>query len=304
MIGRFVYFPPGRKQFYFSEKLLTTKEYPLLYKPLKLRARVLWCLINKFRFIRKAFTVRFVALPENIQTFIEFIGSDEEDRYQINQGTEGAERKTTIIRHQSNGVSSFYKIGTTDIGKKLIRNEYGVLRQLNGNLTAPKVLSYSDQDDFIVLESSYMHGEKNTHTVLNQEIVSLLIEISKFKLVRTEVLVRSFSHGDFCPWNILYSGANYHVIDWEMSDIRPLGYDLYTYIFQTALLLQPNPDLADLLEINKSFIKAYFDHFGIIDTNAYLRAFVVEKILLEANKADKGELHIKYEDLKKRIDLL
>lgn len=300
----FVYFPPRGQQFYFSEELLINREYPLLYKPLKLKARVLWYLINEFQLIRWIFTIEFGSLPKSVQEFIHFIGSVQDDQYQINQGTEGPERKTTITRHSSNGKSTFYKIGSTDIAKKLILNEYRVLSQLNGQLTAPKVLSYCDQGEFTVLETSYLHGEKNIHIHLNQEIVSLLIQISRFKLVRTERLVNSFSHGDFCPWNILYNEAKYYLIDWEMCDTRPLGYDLFSYIFQTALLLQSNPNVIGLLELNNSYIKSYFDYFGIVDTKTYLLAFIDEKISHEAKKLDKVELYVKYKDLRKNIQKL
>lgn len=299
MKDQFTFFPPVQKQFYFSKSLFLKQDYPFLYKPLKLKARVLWSLLINFDFIRTIFTVKGDILPKDLKKILHLIGIERGDQFQINQGKEVLERKITIIKHRINGVSTFYKIGKTDISINLIRNEHRILNELNGKYSTPHVLSLRKHDSILILETTYLHASNNSFSSLNDQIVRQLIEISHFRKSFDQGLIYSFSHGDFCPWNILYHTEKYYVIDWEMGGDRPLGYDLFTFIFQTNFLLQSNSNFSDIFEKNRRFIKTYFDNFQVSNIRKYLEAFVDLKILYEENKANKSFLSTKYNSLKK-----
>lgn len=52
-------------------------------------------------------------------------------------------------------------------------------------------------------------------------------DIAAARRVRNETsLPSASSHGDFCPENLLFDEQTVWVIDWELSGLRPVGYDL------------------------------------------------------------------------------
>ena len=126
--------------------------------------------------------------------------------------------------------------------------------------------------------------------------MDLLFDLGKIKLTKKREYVEIYSHGDFCPWNILV-GQNKHIlIDWEMADYRPLGYDLFTFIFQTSFLLFSHKSINRIIDSNKNHIDSYFNHFGIKSWESYLNRFAVLK--LESEKEKKNQtLTEKYRQL-------
>jgi hypothetical protein len=84
-----------------------------------------------------------------------------------------------------------------------------------------------------------------------------------------------------------------------MAAIRPLGYDLFTYIFQPAFLFntihENNP--LKILDENISFVKMYFSAFGIESFLPYLRSFVHIKIDYEKKKGNSISLVKQYNNL-------
>jgi thiamine kinase-like enzyme len=47
-----------------------------------------------------------------------------------------------------------------------------------------------------------------------------------------------FSHGDFTPWNILYSEVELFIFDWEMGDFRTPLWDLFNFIYHKNILIK------------------------------------------------------------------
>jgi hypothetical protein len=113
----------------------------------------------------------------------------------------------------------------------------------------------------------------------------------------------SMSHGDFCPWNFLKHEDILSLIDWEMAAIRPLGYDLFTYIFQPTFLFSTvhGNNLLKILDENISFVKMYFSAFGIESFLPYLRNFVHIKIDYEREKDNSISLIEQYNNLLSHI---
>lgn len=298
---KFIYFPPHRKQFYFSEEIFSPKnEKTLLYTPYSKKSRIifkLFLLIPPLRFLIKC---HYNDLSLNVKTILDQIGC-QNSLFQINLGTEGSDQKTTLVK-QSEKQTSFFKIGNTKQAFKLIDNEYLILKKLDGAFNSPKVLSFLDSSGYKMLETEYLKGKKIQSFVIDKRIIEQLINISQFELKDNEGKISCFNHGDFCPWNILEDGSsNLILIDWEFGGNFPLGYDLFTFIFQTSFLLHPEKTNQEIIQQNKIWIKCFFDRFKVAQVDIYLKDFIELKIEQERIKNKESILCKKYEVLKNEI---
>jgi thymidylate kinase len=77
------------------------------------------------------------------------------------------------------------------------------------------------------------------------------------------------AHGDFTPWNIRACGGDLLVIDWEYAvDARPVGWDLFHFLIETAVELQdetPGNIYRMLLHPSPKnrMIRCYFECLGV-----------------------------------------
>ena len=109
--------------------------------------------------------------------------------------------------------------------------------------------------------------------------------------------IEIFSHGDFCPWNMLINKKyEFLLFDWEMSGYKPLGYDLFTYLFQTSFLLNPEITVFQIISKNKTKIKSFFQGFETANWEDYLIKFSSIKIAEEKAKKH-SNLLFKYQQL-------
>lgn len=298
---KFIYFPPHRKQFYFSEEIFSLKnEKTLLYTPYSKKSRTIWklfLLIPQLRFIVKCC---YEDLPHKVKTILDLVGC-KNSLFQINMGTEGPDQKTTLIK-QSEKQTSFFKIGNTKQAFKLIDNEYLILKKLDGAFNSPKVLSFLDSSGYKMLETEYLKGEKIQSLVCDERIIKKLINISQFELEDNKGKISCFNHGDFCPWNIMEDKSNNLIlIDWEMAGHYILGYDLFTFIFQTSFLLHPEKTNQEIIQQNKIWIAYFFERFQDAQAGIYLNNFIEIKIEQERIKNKESILCKKYEVLKNEI---
>jgi hypothetical protein len=90
------------------------------------------------------------------------------------------------------------------------------------------------------------------------------------------------------------------LIDWEMAGLNPLGYDLFTFIFQTSFLLKPKLKINKIIYKNTIHINKYFNHFQIKDWKKYLIKFAKIKVEEEKEKSN-SLLLLRYEELLKEI---
>jgi len=74
------------------------------------------------------------------------------------------------------------------------------------------------------------------------------------------------------------------IFDWEMAGQYPLGYDLFTYIFQYEFLVNEKTRFEFLLNKNFEMINQYFNNFQIVDWMPYLHEFSKLKYKLEFEK--------------------
>lgn len=204
----------------------------------------------------------------------------------FNMGTPGEEQKISILGYiPSTGDSFFAKYSTKEKAIVLSQNEIKTLKLLKDTGLSPQLLSVELKAGSVFFLTSRIAGTLYEATELNAEIIHLLIEISGISHRMEENRKEGFSHGDFCPWNMLEEGGRIRLIDWEMASVRPLGYDLFTFVFHVKFILEGDKvNLENILLDNRGWFSLYFDAFGIADYMPYLKEYVKRKLNSEKQK--------------------
>jgi len=133
-----------------------------------------------------------------------------------------------------------------------------------------------------------LRGEKMTYQPINNRILEMLYcfsiqHVNSNRNYDSE-LISCFAHGDFCPWNMLTNKEDIEVFDWELAGQYPLGYDLFTYIFQFEFLVNGCLRFDELIKQNSTVINSYFKNFNVVDWFPYLQEFSKLKYKLELEK--------------------
>ena len=284
-MDKFYYFPPWRKQFFFSSALIDEKNNcSLFYYPYILPSKIMWFLWIKYKPIRRFFKVRYGELPK----FFNIINAKlnlQKYNLQINTGTIGIEQKMTIFASNFDQ-KLFIKAGCSKIAQLLIENETEKLKFIGTRLGVPSVIeSYVSPDvTFLVMEALDAH--KTNVTTLNSAVFNYISEIKTLGdySLKNDVFY-CFAHGDCCPWNFLEKkDGSLVLIDWELSTEHPIGYDLITYIFQTAFLLRPKDSVSDIYNENEHWILNYYQKLNILNFQDYFTKIVELKIQFESQK--------------------
>ena len=219
----------------------------------------------------------------------------------FNMGSPGVEQKISILGYDKTlDIPFFAKFSEKPRAKKLTKNEIRIYRMLDGTGLTPKLLQAVDTDDYVYLKAEFIKGSRPKSRKMTDEVLQLCLPLSKYHLTDKNVdengLKMSLSHGDFCPWNVLVSEGSIRLIDWELAADRTLGYDLFTYICQVAILFEPEKQLLLAIDDNMRFVKEYFYSFGITDYKPYLKAFAMQKWEYEVGKGN-TRLSDKYKEL-------
>ncbi len=219
----------------------------------------------------------------------------------FNMGSPGVEQKISILGYDKTlDIPFFAKFSEKPRAKKLTKNEIRIYRMLDGTGLTPKLLQAVDTDDYVYLKAEFIKGSRPKSRKMTDEVLQLCLPLSKYHLTDKNVdengLKMSLSHGDFCPWNVLVSEGSIRLIDWELAADRTLGYDLFTYICQVAILFEPEKQLLLAIDDNMRFVKEYFYSFGITDYKPYLKAFAMQKWEYEVGKGN-TRLSEKYKEL-------
>ncbi|HEV7349176.1 phosphotransferase [Telluribacter sp.] len=294
MDPKLYYFPPWRKQFIFSSTFihnkLVRKKFYYAYNHF---TALIWKLWLYFPFFRKL----FVYNPDDFPSYF----SEVKDKFNlveanclINLGTPGPDQKITIIITKNLGQSFFIKAGNTNRAKELILNEARVLMDLSENKLFPTFIDFEECEHLSYLTTSVLDGKKLSNILLNQQIISLSIYINSLKEVHhnADGLIYTFSHGDFCPWNLMDDNNNFKVFDWELAGYYPLGFDLFTFAFQTNFLLYPKKSFSSIMSENLTSFEEYFTVYYIGNFKPYLINFLTIKLNTTINKSSK--LYSKY----------
>ncbi len=219
----------------------------------------------------------------------------------FNMGSPGVEQKISILGYDKTlDIPFFAKFSEKPRAKKLTKNEIRIYSMLDGTGLTPKLLQAVDTDDYVYLKAEFIKGSRPKSRKMTDEVLQLCLPLSKYHLTDKNVdengLKMSLSHGDFCPWNVLVSEGSIRLIDWELAADRTLGYDLFTYICQVAILFEPEKQLLLAIDDNMRFVKEYFYSFGITDYKPYLKAFAMQKWEYEEGKGN-NQLSDKYKEL-------
>ena len=219
----------------------------------------------------------------------------------FNMGSPGVEQKISILGYDKTlDIPFFAKFSQKPRAMALTRNEVLVYRLLDGTGLTPRLLKSVDTEDYVYLKAEYINGIRPKSRNISHEILHLCLPLASRHLTeqRTDAngLKMGLSHGDFCPWNVLVSNDQIRLIDWELAADRTLGYDLFTYICQVAILFEPEKQLLLAIDDNMRYVKEYFSSFGITDYKPYLKAFAMQKWEYEEGKGN-TRLSEKYKEL-------
>lgn len=285
----YFYVFPFNKQYYFPADF---REYPFLlsfYTPYTLVGNIFWRIWRKWFLLKYFFYVKESRVP-NLAIIKDLVGK--ESIIALNTGTKGPEQKTSGIGIYLNSKQRFFiKAAASDKGKNLISNEYFILKKLWGMPGIPQIIKFQTLDSWILLQTSFLDGEKFQQTLLTGEIYNLLLDLSKISTEGCQDFSQGFAgkkcfaHGDFCPWNIMICDSSLYLVDWEMAGIYQAGFDLFTYIFQTQFILHPKKKTTEIFKQNLSFMQSYFVHIGVTDWDILLFEFGANKFNNTVNKS-------------------
>ena len=215
------------------------------------------------------------------------LGSD--SVFGINYGTPSPDQKKSILGYGGAGQHFFAKLAQKENAKKLSSNEIFVYQKLASSGLVPKLFDCKITDDYVFLKTECVDGNHLHGQISNDEILKILETLRAYHYaenLKLDGLKTCFSHGDFCPWNMLESDGRLKVIDWEMAGERSLGHDLFTYIFQTAFLIRREKSFENVMQENRELIDSYFISAGINDWEPYFKDFALLKIEEFTRKQD------------------
>ncbi len=289
---RYYYFNPFTKQYYFPEDY---QKYPLFatfYQPYKMSAKLLLRLWQSLRFFRYLFST---SIPEKflpLGQIGEFVPSN--SILAFNLGSAGVEKKITVLGIDPVTSATFFiKYATKEVASLNVYNEGVVLEQIAHLSFVPRLeLNVRREGRFALIMTSVLAGERINYLRLDEKILAILFSLSNQqvtsnRIYRSENLQSCFAHGDFCAWNMLEHHGRINIFDWELAGVYPLGYDLFTCIFQYECLINSNVKFDHIISENSEFIRKYFMHFDIDNWIPYLYEFAAIKHSLESDKNDK-----------------
>ena len=288
---KYYYIHPFKPQYFFPKGFKKHKVFISFLKPYTHIGKTSWVLFQTFRFYRMCFG------KKNIETFIpekeirKIVGR--KPLMAFNTGTPGPEQKITGLGWDDNNYF-FIKYAQTPLAIKNVVNEHQILHQISGLDFVPKIQLFHQDEKQVLLKTDVLTGTRLGNVSLNKTILNCLYTLAKLSIApenkTSSSLIVAFAHGDFCPWNMMEQNGQILLFDWEMGGNYPLGYDVFTFLFQTKFLLEPKKSIRSILSENKNEVDRYFNHFKIFEWNNYLAAFSKIKVALEREKGTKGLL--------------
>ena len=249
--------------------------------------RITWYFFLNFRIYRGFFKIRDIKsyVPESEIRAI----TGEDSLLAFNMGTKGLEQKITCLCFVERDKSYvFVKYGTSLESMKNIENEWETLNKIKHLEFVPRVLGFSKDNSRVILKTTILNGTRININHPSEPILNRLIRLSQISEINLDFgPIKCFAHGDFCPWNMVDIRGEIYIYDWEMSGEFILGYDLFTYVFQTRFLVRPKDGIELIIGQNIYFINEYFMHFNIKNWKEYLVQFATLKMNLESVKGSK-----------------
>ena len=288
---RFYRFKTFTTSYYFPQ-LEDNQQYMYgLYSPYGSRlSRLYWYLFRKCSIIRALTSVNEDALPF---PYKEIMHADETDSLMaFNMGSPGVEQKISILGYdKQNGQPFFAKYSQKERAVELTLHEAMIYQELEQTGLTPKLLKFKKVGNGVYMKAEYLEGKRPDSKILDKKFVEIAMKLGNYHLSEigrsTNNLKTCLSHGDFCPWNFLVNDGEYKLIDWEMAEERPLGYDIFTFICNVSTLFYPHSSLKLAIDENRELICLYFSHFDIEDWLPYLKYYAKDKSEYEYKKGFK-----------------
>lgn len=303
---RLFYFPPLKLQYYFPKQFSCCPVFSTFYQPYTATGRLLWYIWCKMPLFRGIFSVRNLEKILPLEIIMRYTTST--TVLAFNKGTPGPEQKITILGFEFDTKTEFFlKYASSQIARINVSNEASVLRQLSHLDFVPSLLLHIEHPEYTLIKTTVLEGNRLVHQAIDNRLLDILILLSKQQVETNRSYapnsINCFGHGDFCPWNMMLCSGQIRVYDWEMAGQYPLGYDLFTYIFQTSFLLHPRTEIKILLKENSGPIRYYFSCFGQINWQHFLLAFATVKLKNESAKQNKRLIKA-YQQLKEYAEKL
>jgi len=270
-------------------------------KPSRLLSVIYYFIFRKLRF----FNLR--------NKFFNSVGSQINDSVvNIYFGARGVFKKNTVQEVDSNGNITYTKVAVGELAPIRLEAEYNALLILDKfktelkYLNVPNVISARKVDGKIVAlrtssvcstDGKINSSLSNMHHLALVELANLTISestsINEYKRLSitkddalSNVMVKvCLSHGDFTPWNTMITSDALSVFDWEMCDRRPVGWDLFNYIFHAEILIKKNVNcFDDIIKSNEEIITGFYKSVGILsEWKQYADLYKIEmkKIYIE-----------------------
>ncbi len=281
-------FPFWRKQYLFHTKATSNCTLLRLYQPYKPIAKLNWRLWKFFSVYQLLFTFKIKENSPLSQLINKLIGQNTEYIWAINRGTKSIYQKTTglvVSKELSSEVvhpkNFFFKWGNSTLAIESIKNEIDVIVELQNKSFAPQIIYFEINEKEAFYKTQIIHGTKYVFLEINNDIINLIKEIQHTRPLhsknhcKSSVLLTSFQHGDFCPWNLIKEDTTNIIkaIDWEFCGIYPNGFDLLYYIFSIEFQIKKNSTPENILNKNYSILNDYYNDIGIKDWKPYLEEF-------------------------------
>lgn len=224
---------------------------------------------------------------QDVELWQTLLGAD--SVFGINYGTPSPDQKKSILGYDEAGRHFFAKLSQKENARKLSSNEIFVYQKLADSGLVPKLIDCKITDNYVFLKTECVDGNHVHGQISDEEILQILETLRVYhydERLNADGLKTCFSHGDFCPWNMLESDGCLKIIDWEMAGERALGHDLFTYIFQTSFLIRREESFENVMQKNRTLIESYFESAGVNDWEPYLKDFALLKIEEFTRKQD------------------
>ena len=268
-------------------------------------SRWYWRKFQQSRFVRSLTSVKADRLPFPYAEIRELCGK--EAILSFNMGAPGEAQKISMLGYVPTTRQQFFaKFSQKPKAMRLSIHEIEVLTLLQDTRLVPQLYDSRIEDDLVYLQTEYVQGHRPYDTLLTDQVVDFLIKLSSVhypnggKSDKTG-LRTSLSHGDFCPWNMLVQpDGSLRMIDWEMTDERRVGYDMFTWLLNVAGLVTGKIPLFHIIENNRKHIMRYFNAMQIGDYTPYLRSFVEQQMVIQERNSKK-HLIARYQELYEQL---
>jgi hypothetical protein len=284
---KYYYLHPFKPQYFFPQGYKKHKFFLNFFSPYSIIGKISWFLFNTMALYRVFFTKKNIekSIPET--KIRNILGHN--PLMAFNTGTPGIEQKITALGIY-NDSEFFIKYGQSKIASRNISNEFFILKHISHINFVPKVLDFYENKNHVLLKTNVLKGNRISKGPIEKKLILQMFTIADQKIQCPRSMSSSlklvFAHGDFCPWNMMYCENQFLIYDWEMAGNYILGYDLFTYVFQTNFLLNPKSTVQNIIKDNIKVIEFYFSYFNVFNWKDYLIVFTQEKVKLETLKGD------------------